>query len=172
MCQTSWLSHFRKWPQPHQSAATTMLINQQSSSLRQDPSTSKKTESLTAQMMPSNSQQKIKKLFKVYILYFRSFSGGSVVKNLPTTKETQVQSMDWENPLEQGMTTHSSTLAWRTPWTEESGGVLLPGELHGQRSLVGYSPWGRKEPDMTERPTHTHCILRHNAITHLTDYIQ
>ena len=34
--------------------------------------------------------------------------------------------------------------------------VLLPGEFHGQRSLVGYSKWDRKESDMTERLTHTH----------------
>ena len=34
--------------------------------------------------------------------------------------------------------------------------VFLPGEFHGQRSLVGYSPWGRKELDTTERLTHTH----------------
>ena len=33
--------------------------------------------------------------------------------------------------------------------------IFLPGESHGQRSLVGYSPWGHKELDMTERPTHT-----------------
>ena len=42
-----------------------------------------------------------------------------MVKNLPTVQETQVQSMGWENPLEKGMATHSSILAWRIPWTEE-----------------------------------------------------
>jgi len=35
----------------------------------------------------------------------------------------------------------------------------LPGEFHGQRSLAGYSPWGHKESDRTERPTHTHKRL-------------
>ena len=53
------------------------------------------------------------------------------------------------------MATHSSILAWRIPWTEEPGGqptpVFLPGESHGQRSLVGYSPRGHKELDMTEQ---------------------
>ena len=44
--------------------------------------------------------------------------------------------MGWEDPLEEGMATDSSVLAWRTPWTEE------PGRL---------SPWGRKEPDTTEQ---------------------
>ena len=44
------------------------------------------------------------------------------VKNLPTMWETQVQSLDWEDPLEKEMATHSSILAWRIPWTEEPGG--------------------------------------------------
>ena len=44
-----------------------------------------------------------------------------VVKNLPAMQETQVQSMGWEDTLEKGITTHSSILAWRIPWTEESG---------------------------------------------------
>ena len=43
------------------------------------------------------------------------------VKNLPTVKETQVQSLSREDPLEKGMATHSSILAWRIPWTEEPG---------------------------------------------------
>ena len=44
-----------------------------------------------------------------------------MVKNLPVMQETQVQSRGWEDPLEKGMATHSSMLAWRIPWTEESG---------------------------------------------------
>ena len=43
------------------------------------------------------------------------------VKNLPATRETWVQSLGWEKPLEKGMATHSSILAWEIPWTEESG---------------------------------------------------
>ena len=43
------------------------------------------------------------------------------VKNLPAMWETQVQSLGWEDPLEKGMDTHSSTLAWRIPWTDEPG---------------------------------------------------
>ena len=42
-----------------------------------------------------------------------------MVKNLPAVWETQVQSLGWEDPLEKGMATHSSILAWRIPWTEE-----------------------------------------------------
>ena len=41
------------------------------------------------------------------------------VKNLPAVQETRVQSLSWEDPLEDGMATHSSILAWRIPWTEE-----------------------------------------------------
>ena len=41
--------------------------------------------------------------------------------------------------------------------------VVLHGEFHGQRSLVGYSPWGHKESDMTDRLTHTHVVLLHVA---------
>ena len=44
-----------------------------------------------------------------------------LVKNLPAMEETQVQFLDWEDPLEKGMATHSSILAWRIPWTEEPG---------------------------------------------------
>ena len=58
------------------------------------------------------------------------------LKCLPGMQETKVRSLGREDPLEKEMATHSSTLA---------------GESHGGRSLVGYSPWGRKESDMTER---------------------
>ena len=44
-----------------------------------------------------------------------------MVKNLPAMQETQVQSLDLEDPLEKGIATHSSILAWRIPWTEEPG---------------------------------------------------
>ena len=54
--------------------------------------------------------------------------------------ETQDQSLGREGSLEKGMAAHSSILAWRL----------------GQRSLVGYSPWDRKESEMTKQLTHTH----------------
>ena len=47
-----------------------------------------------------------------------------MVKNLPAMKQTWVQSLDGDDPLEKGMATHSSIPAWRIPWTEESGGLL------------------------------------------------
>ena len=58
------------------------------------------------------------------------FSSGSVVKNLPAMQEpqeTRVPSLGGEDPLEKGMATHSSILAWRIPWTEEPGGLLFIG---------------------------------------------
>jgi len=55
---------------------------------------------------------------------------GSVVKNLPVVQETQemmVCYLGLEDPLEEGMATHSSILAWRIPWTEEPGGLQSMG---------------------------------------------
>ena len=46
-----------------------------------------------------------------------------MVKNLPAMWETWVQFLGWDDPLEKGMATHSSILAWRIPWTEELGGL-------------------------------------------------
>ena len=54
-------------------------------------------------------------------------SGGSVVKNLPAMKETRVQSLGGEDPLEKEMAAHSSILAWEPPLTEEPGGLQSMG---------------------------------------------
>ena len=54
-----------------------------------------------------------------------------MVKNLPAVQETWVQSPGWEDPLEKGMATHSSILAWRIPQTEEPGG------LHTVHGVIG-----------------------------------
>ena len=64
------------------------------------------------------------------------------VKNLPAMWEIQVQSLGWEDPLEKEMATHFSILPWR---------------IHGQRTLVGYSPWGHKE-------SVTHIYIPHICI--------
>ena len=53
----------------------------------------------------------------------RGFPGGSVVKNQPAMQETQVQSLSWEDSLEEETATHSSILAWEIPWTEKPGGL-------------------------------------------------
>ena len=47
--------------------------------------------------------------------------------NLPVVQETQVRSLGWEDPLERGMSTHASILAWRILWTEEPGGLQSMG---------------------------------------------
>ena len=46
-----------------------------------------------------------------------------MLKSLPVVQKTRVRSLGWEDPLEEVMATHSSILAWRTPWTEEPGGL-------------------------------------------------
>ena len=88
------------------------------------------------------------------------------VKRLPAMQETRVRSLGGEDPLETAMATHSSLLAWRIPRDRED---LLEKEMathssilvwkvpksHGQRSLVGYRPWGCTEPDMTQQLTHS-----------------
>mgnify|MGYP007134204067 CR=1 FL=1 len=61
-----------------------------------------------------------------------------VGKNLPAMQETRVPSLGREDPLEKGMATHSSILAWRIPWTEEPGGL---------------QSMGLQESDTTERLT-------------------
>ena len=62
------------------------------------------------------------------------------VKNLPAVQETGVCSLGWKHPLEKDMATHCSSLAWRIPWTEETGRLQS-------------SPLGCKESDVTERLT-------------------
>ena len=77
-----------------------------------------------------------------------------MVKRLSTMQETWVRSLGREDP-------------WKRKW--QSTPVLLPGKSHGQRSLVGYSPWGRKELDTTER-LHFHFHIR-GFISHLYAFV-
>ena len=60
------------------------------------------------------------------------FPSGSVVKNLPAKQEMQIRSLQWEDPLEKEMATHSSILAWEIPWTEEPGGLQSMGSSKSQ----------------------------------------
>ena len=81
-----------------------------------------------------------KGLITAIILYEKGFPAGAVVKNLPADatdemQETGVRSLGQEDPLEKGMATHSSILAWKAPWIQE------PGRLLSRR----YKEW-----DMTE----------------------
>ena len=73
--------------------------------------------------------------------YIVGFPGGSVVKNLPAMQEpqeTQVQSLGQEDPVEDGMATHSSIPAWRIPQTEEPSGLLSIGSKELDRTEVTY----------------------------------
>ena len=58
-----------------------------------------------------------------------------MVKNLPAVQETQVQSLVRDDPLEEGMATHSSILAWRSPQTEEPGGLQSIESQKSQKPL-------------------------------------
>ena len=77
-------------------------------------------------------------MYKIY--KYRVSLVAQNVKNLPAMLETRVQSLGQEDPLEAGMATHSSILAWSIP---------------GQRSLVGYSPRCYKESDTTDLLIHS-----------------
>ena len=62
-----------------------------------------------------------------------------MVKNLPAMQGTQVQFLGREDPLEKEMATHSSTIAWEIPWTEEPGGLQLWGRAPRKVRSVGES---------------------------------
>ena len=68
-------------------------------------------------------------IVKMIWIISEGFPGGTVVKNPPAMEETWVQSLGQEDPLEEDMATHSSILAWRIPWTEESSRLQ---SLHSQ----------------------------------------
>ena len=80
---------------------------------------------------------------------FQVYTQRIVPVNLPSVQETQVQSLGWEDPLEKGIATHSSILAWRIPWTEE------PGRLQSMRS---------------QRTRHNEVINTHKKCLHLKTY--
>ena len=67
------------------------------------------------------------------------------VKNPPAGQETRVRSLGREDP-------------WKMKWLPTP--VFLPGESHGQRSLVDYSPWGRKESDTTKQLTLSQAYIK------------
>ena len=71
------------------------------------------------------------------------------VKNLPAMQDTWVQYLGWENPLEKEVATHSSILAWRTPWTEELGRLQSMGSQRvGHDSMITSSSGGLMQANM------------------------
>ena len=83
----------------------------------------------------AQSRTRLKRLSSSSSRLHRGLPPAQTVKHLSTMQETWVQSLGCEDPLER---------------KRQSTPVLLPGKSHGQRSLVGYSPWGHKEWDTTE----------------------
>jgi len=80
------------------------------------------------------------------------FPSGSVVKNLPAKQEMWIQSLGWEDPFEKEMATCL---------------LFLPGKMHGQRSLAGYSPWGHKRVRHDwSNLAHTHMGIYMHIYTH------
>ena len=59
-----------------------------------------------------------------------------MIKNLPVKQETWVQSLGWAYPLEEGMATQSTILAWKNPWTEKPGGLQFVGSPRAGHDLV------------------------------------
>ena len=93
-----------------------------------------------------NSLPSRKEKLTLHIIW--AFLVAQSVKNLPAVQETWAQSLDLEEPLEKGMPTHSSILAWKIPWTEDPGGL---------QSV------GRKASDTTEQLTHNNM---HHDVWH------
>ena len=71
--------------------------------------------------MQSKHSQVLFCIFEIKFHFYRTFLVAQTVKNPSAMHETWVRSLDWEDPLEKEMATHSSILAWRIPWTEEPG---------------------------------------------------
>ena len=62
------------------------------------------------------------------------FDGLELLKSPPALQETRVRSLGQEGPLQKGMATHSSILAWKIPWTEEPGGLQSMGRIESDRT--------------------------------------
>ena len=77
-----------------------------------------------------------------------------MVKNPLAMQETQVQSLDWEDAPGEG---NGKSLQYS----------CLENSMHGQRSLAGYSPWGHKESDTTERLTHTYLLNQKENVANI-----
>ena len=90
------------------------------------------------------------------------FRCSSAVKNMPAMQETLVRSLGQEDPLEKGMATHSSILAWRIPWIEGPGGLPSMGSQRvGHEHALTH----------TRVHTHTHTIINTNYRLYETDFI-
>ena len=91
----------------------------------------------------------MEKNIKNLCIYIMDFPGGAVVKNMPTNTWNTIH----------GFSPWVGKIPWRRKWQPTP--VFLPGESHGQRSLVGHSPWSPKESDTTER---LHSLIHNFSI--------
>ena len=78
-------------------------------------------------VLSQDRQDSVGEHFNITAVLLRSFLVAQMVQNLPAMWETWVRSLGQEDPLEKGMATHSSILAWRIPWTEDPGGLQSMG---------------------------------------------
>ena len=81
------------------------------------------------------------------------------------TQETRVQSLGQEDPLEEGMATHSSTLAWRSPWTEAPGGPHRVRHDWSDRAQKGHAGWGGAGRGLSENK------IRNDWFSHFIDAV-
>ena len=100
----------------------------------------------------------MKNCFRFFSVPFWAFLVGQAMKNIPAMPETQVLSLSWKDSL-------------RREWLPTS--VFLPGEFHGQKSPVGYSPWGHKGSDkVSDSQFHFQLLfnLPYHPFTLIRDY--
>ena len=100
----------------------------------------------------------------MFFFLLRASLLAQVLTNLPVTQETQVQSVSCEDPLEKGMATHSSILAWKIPWTEEPGGLQSMG-LQSETQLTVHAR------ARAHTHTHTHTEFTRNFCIGLQMFI-
>ena len=76
------------------------------------------------------SEESIQSSLYTVLIHAKASLVAQIAKNWPAMQETRVQSLGWEDPLEERMATHSSILAWEIEWTEEPGGATVHGVRH------------------------------------------
>ena len=114
------------------------------------------------------------------VLFCWAFLVSQTVKDLPAMWEIQVWSLSWEDPQEKGMATHSNILAWKIPWTEESGRLQFMGTQRLRHNLMHTQEhyfWLPKLQICTFQKKFslwykTKEFLRGKGITRITDYLK
>ena len=97
------------------------------------------------------------------LIFEKAKSVAQRLKRLPGMRETRVWSLGWKDPLEKEMATHSSTLAWRIPWREEPGRLLVHGVAKswtrlGDFTFFHYRPWESLKPVYPENQILEKCF--------------